>query len=71
MDASAFYDLANQIPYYNAYVYSATTSYRLAYLYDTRTVTVNQDYTLFTGQKTLSPEPLMSWMSTLRDRTIW
>lgn len=50
MDASAFYDLANQIPYYNAYVYSATTSYRLAYLYDTRTVTVNQDYTLFTGQ---------------------
>jgi endonuclease/exonuclease/phosphatase family metal-dependent hydrolase len=50
MDASSLYDLANQLPYYNAYVYSATTSYRLAYLYDTRTVTVNAEYTIFNGQ---------------------
>ncbi|MCB5247831.1 MAG: endonuclease/exonuclease/phosphatase family protein [Candidatus Cloacimonetes bacterium] len=50
MDYSAFYELANLIPNYSAYVYNATTSYRLAYLYDTRAVQVNDAYTIFEGE---------------------
>ncbi len=50
MDYSAFYDLASLIPNYSAYVYDATTTYRLAYLYDTRSIQVNEAYTIFEGQ---------------------
>ncbi|PKN71124.1 MAG: hypothetical protein CVU50_10525 [Candidatus Cloacimonetes bacterium HGW-Cloacimonetes-3] len=59
MDYQAFYALAATIPYYNAYVYSASegTTYRLAYLYDTRTVTVNGQYTIYNGESTPFPRP--------------
>ncbi|MDP2173936.1 MAG: hypothetical protein Q8J62_09200, partial [Candidatus Cloacimonadaceae bacterium] len=50
MDYSAFMQLAGMIPHYNAYVYTATTSYRLAYLYDSRTVEVRDQYTIFNGE---------------------
>ncbi len=50
MDYASFYELANLIPHYSAYVYSATNSYRLAYLYDTRTIQVNDAYTIYDGQ---------------------
>ncbi|MBW6513650.1 MAG: endonuclease/exonuclease/phosphatase family protein [Candidatus Syntrophosphaera sp.] len=50
MDYSAFFALADQIPNYSGYVYNATNSYRLAYLYDTRTIQVNDAYTIFEGQ---------------------
>jgi len=50
MDVSAFYSLADLVPNYSAYVYNATNSYRLAYLYDTRVVQVNDAYTIFNGQ---------------------
>ncbi|MDZ4182683.1 MAG: endonuclease/exonuclease/phosphatase family protein, partial [Candidatus Cloacimonadaceae bacterium] len=49
MDYAAFIELASMIPHYNAFVYTATTSYRLAYLYDTRTVTVREQYTIYNG----------------------
>ncbi len=48
MDYSAFYQLEDLIPNYEAYVYNATSEYRLAYLYNTRTVQVNDAYTIFT-----------------------
>jgi endonuclease/exonuclease/phosphatase family metal-dependent hydrolase len=47
MDPQAFYNLDAQIPNYSAYVYSATDTYRLAFLYDTRTITVNDVYTIY------------------------
>ncbi len=50
MDYSAFYELASLIPSYDAYIYNATTTYRLAYLYDTRSIQVNEAYTIFEGQ---------------------
>jgi endonuclease/exonuclease/phosphatase family metal-dependent hydrolase len=50
MDASAFDSLADLIPNYAALVYNATNTYRLAYLYDTRTVQVNDVYTIFEGE---------------------
>jgi len=43
MDYNAFMDMAAEIPNYAACVYTATDTYRLAYLYDTRTVTVNEN----------------------------
>jgi endonuclease/exonuclease/phosphatase family metal-dependent hydrolase len=49
MDYGAFTELADLIPYYDALIYSATSTYRLAYLYDTRTVQVNSAYTIFDG----------------------
>jgi endonuclease/exonuclease/phosphatase family metal-dependent hydrolase len=59
MDYQAFYNLAATIPYYNAYVYSASagTTYRLAYLYDTRTVTVNSQYTIYNYDSNPFPRP--------------
>lgn len=50
MDYTAFFELANLIPNYSAYVYDATSTYRLAYLYDTRVIQVNNAYTIFEGQ---------------------
>ncbi len=50
MDYGSFLQLANLIPHYNGFIYSATNTYRLAYLYDTRTVQVNQEYTIFNGE---------------------
>lgn len=49
MDLSAFMELAALIPHYNAFVYSATSTYRLGFLYDSRTVQVNDQYTIFNG----------------------
>lgn len=59
MDYQAFYAMAATIPYYNAYVYAASegTTYRLAYLYDTRTVTVNSQYTIYNNDSNPFPRP--------------
>ncbi|MDD2423627.1 MAG: endonuclease/exonuclease/phosphatase family protein [Candidatus Cloacimonetes bacterium] len=57
MDYTQFQALAERIPYYQAWIYNATSSYRLAYLYDTRTVTVNDEYTIFNGQSNPFPRP--------------
>jgi exonuclease III len=57
MEQSQFYALAEAMPDYEAYVYTATSSYRLAYLYDSRTVTVNDAYTIFNGQSNPFPRP--------------
>ena len=57
MDYNAFMDLAEDIPYYTACVYSATDTYRLAYLYDTRSVTVNNQYTIFENDSNPFPRP--------------
>lgn len=50
MDYNAFFQMANLIPNYSAYVYNATSEYRLAYLYDTRSVQVDSVYTIFEGE---------------------
>ncbi len=57
MDYNAFMDLAAEIPYYSACVYSATDSYRLAYMYDTRSVTVNNQYTILENDSNPFPRP--------------
>ncbi|MDD3563620.1 MAG: endonuclease/exonuclease/phosphatase family protein [Candidatus Cloacimonetes bacterium] len=57
MDYTQFQALAERIPYYQAWIYNATSSYRLAYLYDTRTVTVNDEYTILNGQSNPFPRP--------------
>lgn len=57
MDYAQFQALAENIPYYNAYVYNATSSWRLAYLYDSRTVTVNDEYTIYNGMSNPFPRP--------------
>lgn len=56
-DQASFLELARMIPHYSAYVSSATSSYRLAYLYDSRTVTVNDDYTIFNEDSNPFPRP--------------
>lgn len=56
-DYVQFQALAELIPYYEAYVYNATSSYRLAYLYDTRTVRVNDAYTIYNGESNPFPRP--------------
>lgn len=50
MDYNSFHELVGMIPHYEGFVYNATNSYRLAYLYDTRTVEVQNVYTIYTGQ---------------------
>lgn len=57
MDYNAFMDLASQIPNYDACVYTATDTYRLAYLYDTRTITVNNQYTIYNNDSNPFPRP--------------
>ncbi len=49
--------LASMIPHYDTYIYDATSSYRLAYLYDTRSVTVHDAYTIYMGQTNPFPRP--------------
>jgi len=56
-DQASFLELARMIPHYSAYISSATSSYRLAYLYDSRTVTVNDQYTIFDGDSNPFPRP--------------
>jgi len=50
MDYNAFHELVGMIPHYSGFIYNATNSYRLAYLYDTRTVEVQNVYTIYNGQ---------------------
>ena len=56
-DQASFLELARMIPHYSAYVSSATSSYRLAYLYDTRTVSVTDNYTIFNNDSNPFPRP--------------
>lgn len=57
MDYAQFQALAERMPHYQAWVYNATSAWRLAYLYDTRTVTVNDQYTIFNGESNPFPRP--------------
>jgi len=57
MEYAQFQALAENVPYYNAYISNATSSYRLAYLYDSRSVTVNEEYTIFNGMSNPFPRP--------------
>jgi len=57
MDYTAFMNMVAQIPNYNAYVYEATSEYRLAYIYDTRTITVNDQYTIYNNDSNPFPRP--------------
>lgn len=56
-DYAAFMELASLIPHYQAAIYGSTSSYRLAYLYDTRTVQVDQLYTIYDGESNPFPRP--------------
>ena len=57
MDYTQFQALAEMLPHYQARIYTATSSYRLAYLYDTRTITVNDEYTIYNGDSNPFPRP--------------
>ncbi|HPQ30887.1 MAG TPA: endonuclease/exonuclease/phosphatase family protein [Candidatus Syntrophosphaera thermopropionivorans] len=57
MDQNAFYQLASAIPQYEALVSNATSSYRLAYLYNKETVQVNEVYPIFIGESNPFPRP--------------
>ncbi len=57
MDYTAFMSMVAQIPNYAALVYDATADYRLAYVYDTRTITVNNQYTIYNGDSNPFPRP--------------
>ncbi len=57
MDPSPFYALANQLPGYQALVYNASSSWRLAYLYNSSTVSVNDSYTIFNDDGNAFPRP--------------
>lgn len=56
-DKDSFLELARRIPHYSAYVYNATSSWRLAYLYDERTVDVKNCYTIYNGETNPFPRP--------------
>ncbi len=57
MDASAFYAMAQQISGYQALVYNYSGGWKLAYLYKTSNITVNSEYTIFTGESRPFPRP--------------
>ncbi len=57
MDYTAFMQMAEDIPYYDAFVYDATSDYRLAYLYDTRTITIIDQYTIYNNDSNPFPRP--------------
>jgi len=57
MDYNAFMEMASNIPNYAACVYDATPDYRLGYLYDTRTVTLNNQYTIYNNDSNPFPRP--------------
>lgn len=56
-DRNALYELARMLPDYEAYVSNATSMYRLAYLYNTRHVIVNEAYPIFTNDSNPFPRP--------------
>ena len=56
MDYTTFIDMASDIQIITC-IYSATDTYRLAYLYDTRTVTVNNQYTIYENDSNPFPRP--------------
>lgn len=45
------------LPDYAAYIYDATSSYRLAYIYDQRSVSVTSVYTIFNDESNPFPRP--------------
>lgn len=57
MDYTQLQILAASIPYYETVIYNATSSYRLAYLYDSRTVTINAEYSIYNGESNPFPRP--------------
>jgi len=50
-------ELATRLDHYNIVISQATSSYNLAYLYDTRTVQVRESYTIFNGDSNPFPRP--------------
>ena len=55
-DTQAFYNMAATIPYYNAFVSTINSNdTNLGYLYDTRTVTVNANYPIYTNESNPFP----------------
>jgi len=56
-DYSAFNTLASMIPGYDACISNATTSYRLAYLYNTSTVEMLDQYTIYNEDSNPFPRP--------------
>ena len=56
-DYAAFVDLASRIPNYQALISTATSSYRLAYLYNINTVNVTQDYFIYPDMSNPFPRP--------------
>ncbi len=57
MDYNAFMDLAEIPTILPVFCYSATDSYRLAYMYDTRSVTVNNQYSILENDSNPFPRP--------------
>jgi endonuclease/exonuclease/phosphatase family metal-dependent hydrolase len=57
MDYNAFMDMASDIPHYLPLVYEATPDYRLGYLYDSRTVNMVNQYTIFNNDSNPFPRP--------------
>jgi endonuclease/exonuclease/phosphatase family metal-dependent hydrolase len=56
-DFSSFMALDAMLPDYQAYVSTATSSYRLAYLYNINTVAINEDYFIYPDQGNPFPRP--------------
>ncbi len=54
---SSFLTFAASVPNYAGYVSSASSDTRLAFLYDTRTITVNHQYPIMTGNSNPFPRP--------------
>lgn len=56
-NSSSLLELARRIPHYNALIADATSSYRLAYLYDERKITINNHYSILIGESNPFPRP--------------
>lgn len=50
-------ELASRLDHYSVYISQATSSYRLAYLYDTRTVQIRDIYTIYNNMNNPFPRP--------------
>lgn len=57
MDATPFYTMAQQIPGYQGSVYDYSGGWKLAYLYKTTSIQVNDTYTIFSGDSNPFPRP--------------
>lgn len=57
MDYYSLSELDALIPNYNILVYNATSEYRLAYIYDSRSVQADSVYTIYNGQSNPFPRP--------------